>query len=80
MPGIGRAFFVSAEGFMGLVPRDTHPGDQIYIFLGADVPFAVRKRGDMAVRFLGECYVFGLMHGEAASGCPEDKIEDVFLV
>lgn len=80
MPAIGRAFFVSAEGFMGLAPRDTRAGDQIYIFLGANIPFAVRKREDMTFTFLGECYVFGLMHGEAARDCPADRLEDVLLV
>jgi hypothetical protein len=80
MPAIGRAFFVSAEGFMGLAPRDTRAGDQIYNFLGANTPFAVRKREDTTFTFLGECYVFGLMHGEAARGCPEDRLKDVLLV
>jgi hypothetical protein len=55
-------------------------GDQIYIFLGPNIPFAIRKREDMTAQFLGEYYVFGLMHGEAAKGCPEDKLEDVLLV
>ncbi|KAB8260404.1 hypothetical protein BDV32DRAFT_122861 [Aspergillus pseudonomiae] len=79
MPGIGRVFFISAEGFMGLAPRDARAGDQIYIFLGASIPFAVRKGDGVVARFLGECYVFGLMHGEATSDCCRDQIQDIFL-
>jgi hypothetical protein len=61
-----RAFFVSATGFIGLVPANTRFGVRIYVILGADVPYVVRKtETDGKFTLIGECYVVGLMHGEA---------------
>lgn len=66
----GRAFFVSTTGFMGLCPKNTVPGDDIYILLGGATPFMIRgansKNG--IVRFVSECLVFGVMHGETLEG------------
>lgn len=76
----GRAFFVSTTGFMGLVPKDAVPGDEVFIFLGADVPFVVRKLQNGFFKFLGECYVYGLMHGEAMEGLAEEKKKEIILI
>jgi hypothetical protein len=78
-PRAGRAFFVSSTRFLGSVPKDTMVGDTIYIFLGAKVPFVVRRKEDDTFRLIGECYAFGLMHGEAMEGFSEDRLEDLVL-
>ncbi|KAH8600221.1 heterokaryon incompatibility protein-domain-containing protein [Bisporella sp. PMI_857] len=49
-PGPGRAFFVSTTGFIGLCSKDTIPGDEIYILLGAATPFVIRVPEDKVVR------------------------------
>jgi len=42
------------------------PGDQICVFYGADTPFILRpSANDGFYRFVGECYVHGLLDGEA---------------
>lgn len=78
--GAGRAFFVSNTGFMGLVSKDTIVGNNVHIFLGANVPFVVRKRDDNTFMLLEECYAFGRMHGEARQGLADDRIEDIILI
>ena len=72
---MNRKVFLSAEGFLGQVPSETQEGDQITIIFGAPVPFVVREDGDHWV-LIGECYVLGLMEGEANDPY---KSEDMYL-
>lgn len=52
----------NADG-LALVPQCVREGDQIFVLLGGQVLYALRPVGG-AYRFLGECYVHGLMDGE----------------
>ena len=40
-------------------------GDVICILFGSDFPFIVRQTADDVFQLIGECYVYGLMKGEA---------------
>ena len=66
----GRQFFTSRKGYMGLGPGGTvHLGGmdskcEIVILLGGRTPYILRKDGGHYYRFVGECYVHGLMDGE----------------
>jgi hypothetical protein len=60
----GRKPFISDRGYCGLVPEHAEEGDCICILFGCDVPVVLRKCNDFYV-FIGECYVNGLMDGEA---------------
>jgi len=40
-------------------------GDKMCILLGGCVPFVLRDTGDGCFRFIGECYIHGIMDGEA---------------
>jgi hypothetical protein len=72
-----RQFFVTGgrEGkrkpLYGLAPPETKEGDAIYILFGCSVPVVLRKvpsprrRGIDRYTFIGECYVHGMMDGEA---------------
>ena len=40
-------------------------GDVVCILFGSDFPFIVRQTADDAFQLIGECYVHGLMKGEA---------------
>lgn len=48
---------------MGLAPSEAETGD-IYIILGASVPFVLKPEGDV-FKLIGECYVQGTVKGEA---------------
>jgi len=60
----GRGMFLSSEGRMGLARFDVMEGDKICILHGGHVPFVLRQEGSQYL-FKGECYVHGLMDGEA---------------
>ena len=59
-----RRFFSTLGGYMGLGPAHMQPGDLVCVFLGGLVPWVVRSQGE-AYSMVGECYVHGLMNGEA---------------
>ena len=74
----GRAFFVSNTGFIGFLPSNAREGDEIYVFKGARVPFVVRRivGRNFALpgkyfTFIGECFVYGIMHGEVMEDLPD---------
>ena len=61
----GRRFFTSkSHGYMGLCPTLTRKGDMLVVLFGGRTPFVLRKVGRGRLKFIGECYTHGLMHGE----------------
>ena len=65
----GRRIFLSDDGKAGLGPVVTRPGDVIAILFGSIVPFVLRPfdgpEGRKCWKLVGECFVPGLMQGEA---------------
>lgn len=60
--------FVTNEGYVGLGHEGCAVGDAVCIFLGGEVLFLVRAdvEGEQkGFKFMGECYVHGIMDGEA---------------
>ncbi|KAI1039028.1 hypothetical protein LB503_007834 [Fusarium chuoi] len=62
-------------GMIGLVPLLAEAGDQIYVLNGGAVPFVLRKgkRVRNGRRLVGECYIHGLMNGEAIQDEYEER-------
>lgn len=65
------SFFMTKKGYMGVGPPQIAPGDQVWIFDGGNVPFAMRrtKDNDVAVdlhslTLVGDVYVHGIMDGQ----------------
>ncbi|PNP86019.1 hypothetical protein FNYG_01075 [Fusarium nygamai] len=63
------------KGGIGLVPLLAEAGDQIYVLNGGAVPFVLRKGKRLlnGHRLVGECYIHGIMNGEAIQGEYEEK-------
>lgn len=59
-----RRFFITSRGFLGLAPPEAQVGDIVCVFLGARVPYILRKDEDF-FKLVGECYVQLIMLGEA---------------
>ncbi|KAI8938742.1 hypothetical protein NX059_004609 [Plenodomus lindquistii] len=60
-----RKFFITAAGRMGLCPLGTRVGDGVVVLYGGSVLYVLRAASDGEWRFVGECYVDGVMFGEA---------------
>jgi hypothetical protein len=61
---VDRRFFVTKTGLMGIGPDTMNAGDIIGVLFGGRVPYLLRAV-DTGFEFIGECYVPGLMNGEA---------------
>ncbi|KAK9439759.1 heterokaryon incompatibility protein-domain-containing protein [Metarhizium brunneum] len=62
----GRCFFLTSNGYFGIGPDDMTRHDTIVILHGARTPFVLRPTQDSRYwMLLGDCYVHGIMGGEA---------------
>lgn len=75
----GRRLFETSRGFMGLGPAAAQVDDQVCLLLGGQVLYVLRDREDNHYEFVGECYVHGMMDGQA---CEDESyaIRDIVLV
>lgn len=71
-----RRFAGTNMGLVGYVPMRAKKGDLVVILYGADVPFVVRREAGGRYSLVGECYMHGIMYGEAMR-IMEIKEEDV---
>lgn len=62
----GRRLFRTREHYLGACVMSAKSGDQVWILPAQDVPFILRDAGDGQYNLVGEAYVHGIMHGEAA--------------
>jgi len=59
-----RRLFATAQGYIGLGPCAMQEYDILCVLFGCLVPFVLRPSGER-YRLVGECYVHGIMQGEA---------------
>lgn len=55
----------TSKGYLGLFPMSSQKDDIVVVLFGGDVPFVLRRLPNGCMRLVGECYVHGLMTGEA---------------
>ena len=62
----GRRLATLDQGYVVLGPRSCEEGDSVFILYGCSVPVILRQIDDgNSYKFIGECYVHGMMDGEA---------------
>jgi hypothetical protein len=63
----GRKCCLTEKGYVGIVPINTRLGDAVFVPYGSPVPFVIRKIDEREANYLlvGECYIHGIMAGEA---------------
>ena len=61
----GRRLMTTQTGYIGLAPIASRRLDKVCILFGCSTPVILRPLGDGHFKFIGECYVHGLMEGEA---------------
>lgn len=59
-------FCLSENGYVGLAPKIAQLGDTVFVPLGSEVPFIIRKSDERpgCFRLVGQCYIHGMMDGE----------------
>lgn len=67
----------TASGYIGLFPEVSKAGDRVFVLNGCHVPVVLRPRGDNKFKFVGECYVHGIMGGVAVG--PNPDVRDIVL-
>jgi hypothetical protein len=64
-----RLFLTQEESFIGKGPQSMRVGDKVVLVSGARVPFILRRVEAEGVErwgFVGQAYMYGVMHGEVA--------------
>jgi len=69
----GRRPLLGEGGYLGIGPSETEPGDFVFVLLGSDLPFIMRKESDTSekMQLIGEAYLYGIMDGEVMEKDPE---------
>jgi hypothetical protein len=60
---------------IGIAPLESQKSDIICIFYGCSVPVVLEPQPNGNYRFVGECYVHGVMEGEAVDPIPSGTKE-----
>ena len=84
-----RRYMITERNYMGLVSSAAEVGDKICIFRGGQTPFVIRDELELQVnntleveRFyscIGECYLHGMMDGEAMEGPHGEEREETLF-
>ncbi|KLO86373.1 Uncharacterized protein LW93_11148 [Fusarium fujikuroi] len=64
----GATFQEIRNGRFALFPSRARGGDDMYVLEHCNVPYAIVPAKENSLRFVGECYVYGIMQGEALKG------------
>ncbi|KAM3083039.1 hypothetical protein ACMFMF_002689 [Clarireedia jacksonii] len=75
-----RRLMGTKSGRIGITAAAAVIGDSIVVLPGCSVPFVLRRQGT-SWKVIGECFVYGLMDGEAATmvGCGKASVVDIQL-
>ncbi|KAL8841284.1 MAG: hypothetical protein Q9176_003377 [Flavoplaca citrina] len=64
----GKVLFITTDGRLGLAPEATVSGDLVCVILGCRYPLVLRPSNNSSHEVVGECYIDGIMDGEALLG------------
>ena len=70
-----RSFFRTAKGYYGIGPSELELKDIVVVLFGGTTPYILRQT-EQGYNFVGECYVHGLMNGEAIAMMERGELEE----
>jgi Heterokaryon incompatibility protein (HET) len=70
----GRRLITTEMGYIGLAPIASRRGDKVCVLFGCSTPVILRPLVDGEYKFVGECYVHGIMEGEAMGKLEKEEI------
>jgi hypothetical protein len=71
----GRRLFSAGSAQFGLGPSAMRAGDKICVLFGSSMPFVLRPEGEN-YSLVGECYMYGLMEGQAVDAWRNGGLRD----
>ncbi|KAF1810877.1 HET-domain-containing protein [Eremomyces bilateralis CBS 781.70] len=77
-----RRVAITSSGYLALVPLFSQPGDVCAVVPGMGAPLTFRPRTEGTYNMVGDCYVHGIMLGEAMEELKEGKriLEEITVV
>ncbi|KAI9866606.1 MAG: hypothetical protein M1813_001158 [Trichoglossum hirsutum] len=78
---VWRRMITTGRGYVGMAPEAVQNDDIICVLLGCTVPVVLRQVEDSIFEYVGECYIHGVMEGEAMEWFEtgECQLEDFVL-
>jgi hypothetical protein len=67
--------FTTSSGHFGTGDDTVEPGDLVCVLFGGNTPFVLRGIDNHYI-LVGECYVHGMMHGEAMAALESGEVEE----
>ncbi|KAI1472761.1 HET-domain-containing protein [Daldinia caldariorum] len=64
----GCYLFSTQNGYVGMINGEPQQGDEIFVVLGCNMPMLLRPTASGEYEVIGDCYVQGIMDGEALFG------------
>lgn len=81
---VQRILFRTELGYLGLGLNTVQAGDQVWQLAGTRTPFVLRPTqtvsGEEQYHFVAECYVHGVMYGEAVDGRDDVIFSPIVIV
>ncbi|KAK8133437.1 hypothetical protein PG984_005449 [Apiospora sp. TS-2023a] len=76
-----KRIMTTTRGYVGMTPKASKQGDSIFLLKGCNMPLVLRPYGDGSYRLVGECFVHGIMDGEAMDQfLQDDSVEEMNVV
>lgn len=76
-----RRIIMIIRGYLGMASKASEQGDSIFLLKGCNMPLVLRPYGDGTYHLVGECYVHGIMDGEAMDqSLKDDPDEEMDIV
>lgn len=73
---VDRQICITDSGYFGLIPWYSEEGDLVCCLAGGSVPYVLRQSDDGDdFKLIGECYIHGVMQGEALRGAQLEDLE-----
>ena len=69
-----RSIAITKRRYISAIAQEAQLGDLVCVLFGCSVPVVLRKRIGEEYQFVGECYIHGLMDGEAIRAWKEGEL------
>ncbi|KAK7977125.1 HET-domain-containing protein [Apiospora saccharicola] len=78
---VSRRIVTTTKGHLGMATKASKQGDSIFLLKDCNMPLVLRPHGDGTYHLVGECFVHGIMDGEAMDQfLQDDSVEEMNVV